>query len=90
MSCWERLKMKILSKNKEENNKKKNNTTNITCMAAETSRLNNRSGGLFRYDALSYAQNFDEGLANADEEGSHRSFSARYAIPSQPPTKKLG
>ena len=81
--------MKILSRKKEGNINNKNDT-NITCMGGETSGLNNRSGGLFKYDALSYAKNFDEGLANADGEGSFRSFSARYAVPSKPPAKKLG
>ncbi|KAG7024589.1 hypothetical protein SDJN02_13407, partial [Cucurbita argyrosperma subsp. argyrosperma] len=44
--------------------------------------------GKFSYDAVSYAQNFDDGLANADDEGSSRSFSARYAVASKPPPKK--
>ncbi|KAG6591707.1 hypothetical protein SDJN03_14053, partial [Cucurbita argyrosperma subsp. sororia] len=44
--------------------------------------------GKFSYDAVSYAQNFDDGLGNADDEGSSRSFSARYAVASKPPPKK--
>lgn len=39
--------------------------------------------GDFRYDPLSYAQNFDEGnCVEDDEESVHRGFSARYATPS--------
>lgn len=38
--------------------------------------------GGFKYDPLSYAQNFDEGLVEDDEESLHRGFSARYAAPS--------
>jgi len=38
-------------------------------------------GGGYRYDPLSYAQNFDEGWDD-DEELSQRGFSARYAAPS--------
>ncbi|KAK7352966.1 hypothetical protein VNO80_18398 [Phaseolus coccineus] len=36
--------------------------------------------GGFKYDPLSYAQNFDEGVK--DDEELHRGFSARYAAPS--------
>ena len=38
--------------------------------------------GGFNYDHLSYAQNFDEGWVEDDEESLHRGFSARYATPS--------
>jgi len=41
----------------------------------------NKPVGGFKYDPLSYAQNFDEGLVEDDEE-LHRGFSARYAAPS--------
>jgi hypothetical protein len=44
-------------------------------------------GGGFRYDPLSYAQNFDEGWDDGDEDLSQRGFSARYAAPS---SKSLG
>ncbi|KAK7410435.1 hypothetical protein VNO78_01216 [Psophocarpus tetragonolobus] len=37
--------------------------------------------GGFKYDPLSYAQNFDEGGVEDDEEFVHRGFSARYAAP---------
>lgn len=42
----------------------------------------NKSVGGFGYDPLSYAQNFDEGLMEDDEESSVHRFSARYAAPS--------
>jgi hypothetical protein len=48
-------------------------------------RTNNtyRTVGGFRYDPLSYAQNFDDGnLEEDDEESLGRGFSARYAAPS--------
>ena len=38
--------------------------------------------GGFKYDPLSYAQNFDDGLLEDDEESLQRGFSARYAAPS--------
>ncbi|KAJ7965871.1 Asialoglycoprotein receptor 2 like [Quillaja saponaria] len=44
--------------------------------------------GGFRYDPLSYAQNFDEGWRDNDEDSSTRGFSARYAATSL--TKSLG
>lgn len=40
--------------------------------------------GSFKYDPLSYAQNFDEGGGWEEEEegeGSYRGFSSRYAAP---------
>lgn len=37
----------------------------------------------FKYDPLSYAQNFDEGCLDEDnEDSSFRGFSSRYAAPS--------
>lgn len=45
-----------------------------------------RPVGGYKYDPLSYAQNFDEGCLDDDEESSRRGFSARYAAPS---TKSL-
>ncbi|KAK7351547.1 hypothetical protein VNO77_11089 [Canavalia gladiata] len=41
-----------------------------------------KPAGGFRYDPLSYAQNFDEGWMEDDEESLYRGFSARYAAPS--------
>ncbi|KAK7385418.1 hypothetical protein VNO78_31136 [Psophocarpus tetragonolobus] len=37
--------------------------------------------GGFGYDPLSYAQNFDEGCMDDEEESSRRRFSDRYAAP---------
>ena len=40
----------------------------------------------FRYDPLSYAQNFDDGCWDEDcEDCSHRGFSARFAVHSSKP-----
>ena len=45
-----------------------------------TKRSNSyRPVGGFNYDPLSYAQNFDEGRLDDDEETLRRGFSARYA-----------
>ncbi|RYR42142.1 hypothetical protein HN51_018603 [Arachis hypogaea] len=42
----------------------------------------NKSVGGFRYDPLGYAQNFDEGCVEDDEESLRHGFSARYAASS--------
>lgn len=41
-----------------------------------------RPVGGFKYDPLSYAQNFDEGVVEYDDETTRRGFSARYAASS--------
>ncbi|KAI9107106.1 hypothetical protein K1719_022634 [Acacia pycnantha] len=41
-----------------------------------------KPAGGFRYDPLSYAQNFDDGCLDGDEEKTRRGFSARYAASS--------
>lgn len=42
-----------------------------------------RTNNTYRYDPLSYAQNFDDGTWEEDDEESlGRGFSARYAAPS--------
>lgn len=47
-----------------------------------TKRTNSyKSVGGFGYDPLSYAQNFDEGIMEEDEDSSCRRFSARFAAP---------
>ncbi|KAI6689199.1 hypothetical protein NL676_026027 [Syzygium grande] len=41
--------------------------------------------GGFRYDPLSYSQNFDDGSWHADGDARSRGFSSRYAAPPPPP-----
>lgn len=72
-SCWGRLKSKLSWVKRESNN---------LCFT-ETKPFN----GGFRYDPLSYAHNFDEGL-DEDQEPGYRSFYARYAAPSKSLPKK--
>lgn len=47
-----------------------------------------KAGGGFRYDPLSYAQNFDVGFDEDDEDYTQRGFSARYAAPAAAPLSK--
>ncbi|KAJ0967162.1 hypothetical protein J5N97_024079 [Dioscorea zingiberensis] len=39
--------------------------------------------GSFKYDPLSYSQNFDDGGKDEDEENSSRGFSSRFVVPRQ-------
>lgn len=71
-SCWGCLKLKLPW------------TTRRRTRRGYTSAIRLRSSrGTegFRYDPLSYAQNFDEGFDEDDQEFSQRGFSARYAAP---------
>ncbi|KAB1200405.1 hypothetical protein CJ030_MR0G007416 [Morella rubra] len=66
LSCWGRLKLKLPWINRR----------------LRSANIKKRKfGGRFRYDPLSYAQNFDEGWDDATEEVTQRGFSARYAAP---------
>ncbi|KAJ7958891.1 Late embryogenesis abundant protein, LEA-14 [Quillaja saponaria] len=76
LSCWGHVKLKLLPLTKR----------GIKISKQRSSTY--KPVGRFRYDPLSYAQNFDEGLMNEDEESLTLSFSARFAAPSS--TKSLG
>lgn len=70
LSCWGRLKLKIPWKRR------------LRRYTTTRQRSIGNPGGGFRYDALSYSQNFDDGWDEMDEDSSQRGFSARYAAPS--------
>ncbi|KAG7971929.1 hypothetical protein I3843_07G159600 [Carya illinoinensis] len=73
LSCWGRFKLKLP-------------WTQQRVRSPNTrSRVVGKLGGRFKYDPLSYAQNFDEGWDDDDEEVYQRGFSARYAAPSSKP-----
>jgi hypothetical protein len=74
LSCWGCFKLKLPWA------QRRGKSTNTRMRVSKL-------GGGFNYDPLSYAQNFDEGCDDDDEESSHRGFSARYAAPS---SKSLG
>lgn len=77
LSCWGFLKLKLLPWRRRRR-RRFYNTTKLQ------SKMGKR-GCVFKYDPLSYAQNFDEGLEEYDEESSHLGFSARYATPLSKP-----
>ncbi|KAK8528314.1 hypothetical protein V6N13_056985 [Hibiscus sabdariffa] len=73
LSCWGRLKPWTRRKLRSLGNR-------IT--AAFRAKPPRPVGG-FKYDPLSYAQNFDDGYEDDDPEGAvYRGFSSRYAAPS--------
>ncbi|KAF3447459.1 hypothetical protein FNV43_RR12645 [Rhamnella rubrinervis] len=81
-SCWGCLKLKLPWTTRRR-------TRRYTSATRPTSRGHKHGTGGFRYDPLSYAQNFDEGFDEDDEEYfTQRGFSARYAAPA-PLSKSL-
>lgn len=70
-SCWGRLKLKLPC------------IRGLRRHTTTRQRSVGNPGGGFRYDPLSYAQNFDQGWDEMnDEDSTKRDFSARYAAPS--------
>lgn len=85
LSCWGRLKLKFpwtrrrVSGNTITARRQRSVGCNITAALMRTNRQQKPAGG-FRYDPLSYAQNFDEGCWDDDnDDGSYRGFSSRFA-----------
>ncbi|KAH7847303.1 hypothetical protein Vadar_024457 [Vaccinium darrowii] len=89
LSCWGRLKLKIpwgrrrrISSSTTTTELRRSVGWNINDILKSNRRRPAAVGG---YDALSYAQNFDEGWEEDSEEYSYRrGFSSRYAAPSRP------
>ncbi|KAJ0024354.1 hypothetical protein Pint_08530 [Pistacia integerrima] len=78
LSCWRRLKLKLPWTKRRQ--------SSVGCNIAATFRNKRRPkpAGGFRYDPLSYSQNFDEGCWDDDNvESLSRRFSSRYAAPSK-------
>ncbi|EEF35020.1 conserved hypothetical protein [Ricinus communis] len=94
LSCWGRLKLKLPWTKKRISSAdgcggSSSVTTrqrrvagwNITSLFMRNDRQQRPAGG-FRYDPLSYAQNFDEGCwDDYNEDGIYRGFSSRFALP---------
>ncbi|GMI77356.1 hypothetical protein HRI_001404900 [Hibiscus trionum] len=71
LSCWGRLKLKLPWR-----------SLGNSIRAAFRAKRPRPVGG-FKYDPLSYAQNFDDGNEDDDPEGAvYRGFSSRFAAPS--------
>ncbi|KAL7175807.1 hypothetical protein ACSBR2_029405 [Camellia fascicularis] len=84
LSCWGRLKLKLKLNLPLERRRRSQRSQRSTVGWNLTNIFKSkqpRSAG-FRYDPLSYAQNFDEGWDEDDEDSLHRGFSSRYAAPS--------
>ncbi|GLU16049.1 hypothetical protein SLE2022_324990 [Rubroshorea leprosula] len=86
LSCWGRLKLKLPWRNKRvrSNTGGRDTRANMGCDITSlfTTRQQRPFGG-FRYDPLSYAQNFDDGCYNDDSQDAiRRGFSARYVASS--------
>uniref|UniRef100_A0A7N2RF56 Uncharacterized protein n=1 Tax=Quercus lobata TaxID=97700 RepID=A0A7N2RF56_QUELO len=71
LSCWGCLKLKLPWTQQRARRSTHTRTKSV-----------DKLGGGFNYDPLSYAQNFDEGWDEDDEEFAQRGFSARFAAPS--------
>lgn len=88
-SCWGRLKMKLpwtkrrIRSNTNKKSQRSNGSTPLDCTSmASLATVQPKPVGGFRYDPLSYSQNFDDGCWKDDlESSSHRSFVARYSAP---------
>ncbi|GMJ15238.1 hypothetical protein HRI_005193000 [Hibiscus trionum] len=72
VSCWGRLNPWTTRKLRSLGNR----------ITAAFRAKRGRAVGGFKYDPLSYAQNFDDGCGDDDPEGAvYRGFSSRYAAP---------
>ncbi|XP_048331143.2 uncharacterized protein LOC125422859 [Ziziphus jujuba] len=78
--CWGCLKLKLPWS--------RSRRTRSRCSSTKQRISRLKAVGGFKYDPLSYAQNFDEGFDEDDEEYTQRGFSARYAAPA-PLSKSL-
>ncbi|EXC01178.1 hypothetical protein L484_025556 [Morus notabilis] len=77
-SCWGCLKLKLPWKRSRI-------TRRYTTISRGHVRSKSGTGAGFRYDPLSYAQNFDDGCDADDRDLSHRGFSARFVAPLSKP-----
>lgn len=73
-SCWARLRLRLPWKKRDGRGSK-------CCKLTSVLRARHPRQGGFRYDPLSYAQNFDEGDWDEESENYSRGFSSRFAVP---------
>ncbi|KAJ4836181.1 hypothetical protein Tsubulata_044063 [Turnera subulata] len=87
LSCWGRLKLRlpwtkrrIISSNSTGNRKGSLGCNIAAALMRRANRRQKPAAGGFKYDPLSYAQNFDEGCWDDDiEDGFNRGFTSRLA-----------
>ncbi|XAR48475.1 hypothetical protein NMG60_11031301 [Bertholletia excelsa] len=85
LSCWGRLKLKLPwsrgRRRRGPTRQARVGWRKITSIFKPSRPRPRPVGGSFGYDPLSYAQNFDDGWDEDDEDSSLRGFSVRYAAP---------
>lgn len=93
LSCWGRLKLKLpWRKPIIWRDTRRHARQGSVCFNIEAAfgAKNPKPAGGFKYDPLSYAQNFDEGCWDEGNVDSlSRGFSSRYAAPSSSSSKSL-
>lgn len=83
LSCWGNLKRRFPWRKGRRNSRRR---VGRKIIEAFKPKRHKRDFSSFRYDPLSYAQNFDDGCWDEDcEDCSHRGFSARFAVPYSKP-----
>ncbi|KAJ4701503.1 Asialoglycoprotein receptor 2 like [Melia azedarach] len=84
LSCWGRFKLKLPWTKRRIWRDTRRQTNVCWNIAAAFRAKNPKPAGGFKYDPLSYAQNFDEGCWDEGNVDSlSRGFSSRYAAPSK-------
>lgn len=87
LSCWGSLKLKFRRTRGRRNTKGRLRRVGWKILDAFKPKRP-RPFSSFRYDPLSYSQNFDDSCWAEDCEGYlHRGFSARFAAPSSKPSE---
>lgn len=93
LSCWGRLKLKLpWRKPRIWRDTRRRAQQRSVCfnIGAAFRAKNPKPAGGFKYDPLSYAQNFDDGCWDeGDVDSLSRGFSSRYAAPSSSTSKSL-
>ncbi|KAK9270421.1 hypothetical protein L1049_026000 [Liquidambar formosana] len=81
VSCWDRFKLKLPWRRRKGSNTTRKRSVGRNIITAFKTKPPKPGGG-FRYDPLSYSQNFDDGrLDDDDDDSSYRGFSSRIRCP---------
>lgn len=83
VSCWDRFKLKFLWRGRSCSSTRKKRVGCKSCDVTEALSTRRRKSSIsFKYDPLSYAQNFDDGYS-VDEnlDSASRALSSRFPAP---------